>query len=266
MVSFQTNIYRTNMSKIKTIHLFATLSFFFGVQSLSANPIQVTYGAAGSQTASGAVCVDCVIDFNGLSNGLQNFTAAFGSTGITGTYSGVDIVSADQYGGASGNGKYATVGIQSGTTSYALYLSQPVSYFGLWFSAADAQNNLGFYLGGKKIANFSTGELTAVVGDCSLPTSNMYCGNPNSGMDSAEPFAYVNFFGQQGTTFDEVLFTNGTGSGFESDNHAAALLADSINGTAVQTIVSTPEPSTFLLLVAPGFWGIRKVLRKNRIA
>lgn len=249
--------------------MFSTAVLALLAGTASASSILVTYDAAGSQAPANSICSDCYLSFDSLNNGAQNYSAQFGSTGVTGSYTNLNIVSANQYGGAGGTGKYAEVGVQSGTTSYSLALSKQVNYFGLWWSAGDAQNDLQFYSGGTLISSFSTADMISLVGNCSNPSGNAFCGNPNSSgraQDNGEPFAYLNFFGQNGTSFDRVVFANNTtGTGFESDNHAVAILNGSTTtGTPVTTLTGAPEPSTFLLLlIAPCFLVARKYLGKR---
>ena len=80
-------------------------------------------------------------------------------------------------------------------------------------------------------------------------------------MDGGEQFAYVNFFDTVGT-FSKIVFSeiNGSGAGFESDNHAVAYNPNlTISGTAI------PEPSSGLLLLA-GISGLCLIRRRAAIA
>lgn len=72
-------------------------------------------GIQNSQSKFAAVGIetfDALHDRNG-----QNFVSDFGGSVFSGTYSGVDIKSADQYGGAGGTGKYAVTFASTGYTS-----------------------------------------------------------------------------------------------------------------------------------------------------
>jgi len=63
-------------------------------------------------------------------------------------------------------------------------------------------------------AQFTTAQVLA-----DLPSS--YNGNPNvqfKGLDYHEDFAYLNFYGSQGTSWNKIVFSNLGTSGFESDN------------------------------------------------
>jgi hypothetical protein len=146
-----------------------------------------------------------------------------------GSYSTGAIVAPDAFGGANQT-RYISVGAQSSpTTSYTLTLPGLQSYFGVYWAAIDNQNRLDFYNGANLLKTFSISDFSGL--------SSAYLGNPNTRQDMAERFVYLNFTGTAGTQFDKIVFRNiGTGTGFESDNHAI--------------LASVPEPSTYGLLLA----------------
>lgn len=194
-------------------------------------------------------------DFNSLPAGNQtNVVFDFGGTpDIQGTYDKLYIRNPDIYGGANAT-KYPVAAAIYGTTSYALTLTHAVNYLGMYWSAGDPSNLLTFYLGGTQVASYSTATAFAL-----LPSA--YYGNPsNGGSDPGEPFAYLNFFGTNGTTFDKIVFTvtNNSG-GFESDNHAIAPNATPTGGSI--NLNPVPEPATMLLL-GLGLIGLAGVRRK----
>ena len=83
------------------------------------------------------------------------------------------------------------------------------------------------------------------------PTPSAYFGNPNNGLDSTQPFAYVNLVATSGTVFNTVVFSNARiDSGFESDNHSVGLVAP------------TPEPGIFALLSSLSVTSIVLVRRR----
>jgi PEP-CTERM motif len=190
----------------------------------SADPISLSVEAAGLQTST--VPGVTTETFNEFSTGqYSSLSTAVGT--LTTSGSGA-IVVADIFGGAGGTGNYFAVGAQSGSADpVTLTFSGPQSYFGLWWSAADANNTLTFLSGTTVLETFTTATAFAGLG-------SSYYGNPNNGGDTGEPFAYMNFNGVGGTTFTSVVFSNNntTGTGFESDNW-------SIN--------AVPEPSSFVL-------------------
>lgn len=167
-----------------------------------------------------------IVNFNTLPTG-----AFSGSTSI-GTYSsGGSIVAPNQYSGDAS--KYLSVGAQSGQTSYTLTFNSPQSYFGLLWNALDSENSLTLYNGSTALMTFNASTFSSL--------SSLYKGNPSGtfkGQDSGEDFFFLNIFGTSGTTFTSVVFSNnGTGTGFESDNHT--ILASAV-----------PEPSTYGMLFA----------------
>jgi hypothetical protein len=171
---------------------------------------------------------------------------------ISGTYTVPPLIyQADQYGGAGGSGYYPEVFAgTNGTGSYTLTLSVSgnipgVNYFGLWFSALDAGNELQFYNGSNLVYTFGPAQFITLVGSCA-GGDNLFCGNPNNrSEDSGEQFAFLNFFDMTGY-FNEVVFSESGGGGFESDNHTVAYQDPPSPYGPV--IGATPEPGTFALL------------------
>jgi hypothetical protein len=138
----------------------------------------------------------------------ENFNSqalgAFSGSSAVGTFtSGGAIVAADEFGGANGSDYYA-VGAQSGQLESTLTLNGAQDYFGLWWSAGDAGNELVFLDGSTVIGDYHVGDIISKL-------NSSYDGNPNNGEDGGEPFAYLDF--------TSVEFKNAsTGSGFELDN------------------------------------------------
>jgi len=215
----------------------------------------VTVGAAGAETPS-------------LPSGFQNLqvanfdnvTAGYHTGPITlnniGTINSGFIQTVNQYGGAGGTGNYFDVDANSSgvaaDTSSTLKLNSPQSYFGLWWSAGDPFNELQFYTTVNGKETLIDTETTAQVVNYlkQTPGTGAYYGNPNAnfqGQDGSEPFAYLNYFAPQGVTFDEIVFSNPGGTGFESDNWAVASAYNSVTGSRI-----VPESSNIvgLLLIA----------------
>jgi len=228
----------------------------------------VTYAEDPGQLNS--TLVNSTVDtFNGITPGYYTSSshesaatqAALTWSGV-GTFTNLNIKSADQYGGAA-NTNYAVVGLGVNTQSI-LNLNTPSSYFGLWWSAGDAKNVLDFYSGangtGTLLAEFTTTNLM----DKLTPKTvypNGYYGNPNAGpnyqKDSGEPFSFINFFGVPGTEWSSIVITNNGNSGFEADNYTSRVAAydpttdgampgvvlEAINGTQEVLLAQAPEPS-----------------------
>lgn len=183
--------------------------------------------------------------FNSLSPGnYSTYQSAIGT--YTGPFA---IVSPDAYGGALGS-KYMAVGTQSGTTVTTLDLGMDRAYFGMYWSAGDAQNQLDFYYNDTLVRQFNTSDVISFLD--TQGNRDAYYGNPDNGQDSWEPFAYLNFFGTDGTVFNKIVFRNTLGTGFESDNHSVRTEESPICGTPISTV---PEPSS-VVMIASGFGGL----------
>ncbi len=243
---------------MKRTLLVATLGAFMSLMTVASAQagIVLTAEAPGVQTTQ--VAGTTTENFNSFATG--NYTTLTTAVGTI-TSPGLNIHSADVYGGAGGSGNYAAIGAQSGTLTATLTLQGPQSYFGFWWSAADAGNRIEFLSNGVEVAYFDP---TSALG--SLTSSNYY-GNPNNRGDSGEKFAYLNVYGTAGTTFNQVIFSNTTtGSGFESDNWAvrAAAVTPPYSGMTISGGISVvPEPSS-IVLAAIGAVGMVGVTRKKR--
>ncbi|QJE94308.1 PEP-CTERM sorting domain-containing protein [Luteolibacter luteus] len=195
------------------------------------------------------------------------------TTGI-GTYDTLTINPVDQYGGAGDpNGSQYAVQGANGPGATTLTLDIDAGYFGLWWSAGDNQNVLEFYNDTDLVARFTTQTLltaiTAAGGYQGNPASGTYHGN-----NSSEPYAFVNFFGVGDTTWNRIVFTNTSGSGFESDNHTIRELTwggytpeigQPLPGITVaqvegNTVTVVPEPAAAAL----GAFGMLGLLIRRR--
>lgn len=206
---------------------------------------QVTMEAPGVQNSTSSFSYKGVEAFDNRSSGTfsTDFGTAAAPTVISGTYSGITIDQASQYGGAGGTGPY---GVTFASGGYTLSLSAtnnaPITYFGFWLSALDSGNQLTFYRGNNVVFTYSPADVLAQVGSCT--NNNPYCGNPNTafkGQDGGEPFVFLNFYDQNQAGFDKIVFTeNPTVGGYESDNHTVGYFT-SMTGTPV------PEPASIAL-------------------
>ncbi len=230
-------------------------------------PFDVRYEseAVGIQNTTATFAVGGVETFDSRSLGYGGFTTDFGTKGaITGTYTGVQVLKADQYGGAGGTGQYAVTFSSSG---YSLDLSSTikggVNYFGYWLSALDHGNQVTFYSKGKLLFTFDPSDVVAAVG--AHANAGQYYGNPNStfaGQNRGEPYIFLDFFNDKGS-FDKIVFAeNPQQGGYESDNHTVGHFLTKGTGTGVPLNpgsfpAAVPEPATWaMLLVGFGLVGV----------
>ena len=251
--------------------------------------IVMTYAEAPGATNS-SLADTSVFTFNNYANGTHLTNAVWSGVG---TYDQLYVINANQYGGANGSPysvESAKVSGLGGVPTTTLSLTTAISYFGMWWSAGDANNFLSFYSGNNLVASFSTATLLS-----KLPSS--YFGNPTpgyTGADGTEAFAFLNFYGTAGTTFDKIVLSDpSTTSGFESDNHTIRVASygtdpkdtsptfpgipvEEIRTTnGVQTIITdssqinttpqpVPEPGTDSLLALSGVAVLWRVLKQRR--
>ncbi len=223
-----------------------------------ADPFTISYLAPGVQASSASTNVET---FNNATISNGTLTTTFNGGGVTGTYTGsFALENSGEYGGANGTGAFITTGAGWGLgNTYTLTLSQNENYFGMWISALDAGNDLTFYNGGTLVDTFTPDDLIAAVGSC---PGSAYCGNPNSGQDAAEQFAFVNFYDSTGS-FNKIVFTQTTSAGYETDNHTVATLAGAPGGS---TLGVTPEPSSLMMLSTGALTGAGILRRRMRLS
>lgn len=161
-----------------------------------------------------------VFTFDDLKTGVDKNVSWSG----VGSFDQLYVKNADIYGGAANtanpNGtKYSLQGAGTGVLSSTLTLNKDSSYFGMWWSAGDASNVLKFYENSTLVGTFTTSSLMNL-----LPSS--YDGNPKDrSLDRNEPFAFINFLGDDKTAWNKVVLTNNNSSGFESDNYTSRTTA-----------------------------------------
>ncbi len=260
------------MMTIKTIALGAVVGLGFGLATpaLAATSFSVSFeseapGMQATTATFSAVGVE-TFDSRTLGNGTS-FVTDFGSGGaFTGTYTGADILNADQYGGAFGSGRYTAT---LSDTGYTLDISSTVpggaNYFGYWLSALDGGNKVSFYRGSRLLFTFNPQDvINAVQATANSPE---YYGNPNApfqGWNSGEPYLFVNFFADSGR-FDRVVFQESPMvGGYESDNHTVGRFLTKGTGTEVPiTSGFVPEPASWAMLIA-GFGLVGVNMRRRR--
>ncbi|MBB4617087.1 PEPxxWA-CTERM sorting domain-containing protein [Sphingomonas abaci] len=219
---------------------------------------KVTYEAAGVQNSTAVFATKGVETFDNRPTGSQSFSTDFGTNGvITGSYSGVNVTKADQFGGAGGTGNYA---VTSNGTGYTLNLAttdaRGINYFGFWLSALDNGNQLTFLKNGQTVFTYSAEDIAKVF--ASMPAYN---GNPNDaykGKNNTQPYAFLNFFDQDGT-FDAItFFEKPQVGGYESDNHTVGFFTQDSG-----TVAAVPEPATWALMLV-GFAMVGATARYRR--
>ncbi len=214
-----------------------------------ADLFNVTVEAPGVQNTTATFSVSGVETFDGRPLGTHTFATDFGTGGVlTGTFTGVPVAPADEFGGAGGTGNYAAL---ESDGLFTLTLDQNLTYFGLWISALNATNTLSIYNGDMLVESFDPADLIALV-----QTQPDYYGNPNPqflGADPTQPFAFVNFYDTDGS-FNRIVVA---GPGYESDNFTVGLFTDQTG-----TPVGVPEPAS-LALLGTGLAGLGLVGRRK---
>jgi hypothetical protein len=117
------------------------------------------------------------------------------------------------YGGADMS-QYYGVGEWSGQTAATITFTSPQNYFGMWWPAGDARNQLNFYNDTTLLGSYRVGNIIPLLSDA-------YFGNPNYSpkLDPTEPFVYLNFTTTGSDHITRIEFLNdNTLSGFEIDN------------------------------------------------
>jgi hypothetical protein len=241
--------------KIITPLLMATL--LAGAQLPAATVITFTYENPGVQTTSvvGAVTET----FTGLSGALNGYSSTNG-----GTYTGGQVIPANQYGGAGGVGDYVVSGLETNAALQVMNVtfSAPKTYFGLWWSAGDGANTLEFYQGATLLNTFTVGaSLDTLNGGLGLPAA--YYGNPTGnflGQNSLEPYVYLNFTSSDAAGFDRIKFINLTTSGFETDNHSTYDKVITPPGNQLPV----PEGGSSVAILGLGLLGLAGLRRQLR--
>jgi hypothetical protein len=166
-----------------------------------------------------------------------------------GTYTanepGAAIVLPNAYGGSYQTNYMSIGGYAGGAQEVTLNLAKPESYFGFYFAAIDAPNSVSIY----DDSTDPTNPLTVITGAslAGLLTPD-YFGNPNTGDNIGQPYAYVNVFGVGGQTFNRIVFSNFSSSGLETDNHSVAV----------------PEPASLVMTAMGGIALVGCSIRRRK--
>lgn len=150
-----------------------------------------------------------------------------------------------------------------------LDLAGAQAYVGFYLPALDFTDTIRLFSGGTLLASFNLSTLSPFFQTTGGPFGMGHFGNPNTGQNPTEPYAYLNFFGTAGTTFDRIVFDNGGPvGGLEVDNVSvrATPVAPPFPGTLVATIVVIPEPGSVVLLSLGGAVVLASGWRRRRPA
>ena len=236
-----------------------------GAQAALPFSVSLESEAPGQQASTSGFDFVGVENFDARASGNgQNFSTNFGSSGVfSGVYKNVQVLGADQYGGAYGAGKYAVTFDNPGYT-LDLTTTRPggVTYFGFWLSALDASNSVSFYQGNSMLFTFNASDAANFIN--SLPNRDSYRCNSNApfvGQNCGEPYVFLNFYAEAGTTFDRVAFNQVGGGGYESDNHTVGIW-NTKSGTIIPNAGVVPEPESWALMIA-GFSMIGVSMRRR---
>ncbi len=239
------------------------------VASSSANAALVVTYAENSNAYNSSLTNTKVLTFDNLParSKVTNYTWTSGSATVA-TINQFYVQASDQYGGAGASGsnypvQSQSVGGSGATPTTTISFTASQGYYGLWWSAGDSANVLTFYSGNTLVAQFTTSSLLT-----KLASSPDYYGNPRTNQNMIEAYAFINFFGVAGTTWDSVVMTNQGSSGFESDNWTTRVgaygtepgeLPNNLPGVTVAQVTGTtvtlvptptvvPEPTSTLYL------------------
>lgn len=236
-------------------HLIATMLLTALPASAS---VIITYAEEPSAYQSTLSGTD-VYDFNNLSTGKSTNVVWDG----VGKFDQLFVKNADAYGGAPDaanptGSMYSLQGAGTKLITSTLFLATDSAYFGMWWSAGDARNVLSFYDGDNLVSRFTTSSLMQP-----LPAS--YDGNPlNRKVNSGEPYAFINFFGDETTVWDRIVFSNDGSSGFESDNYTTRVAAwnpavdDALPGVVVAQVTGTTTKLVTKEDLATTRWSLNK--------
>jgi len=176
--------------------------------------------------------------------------------------SALRIVPSDQYGGAGNSGRYGAIGVQSSTSgAITLNLTNPTTFFGMWWSAIDQYNGVSLYdnnsflmrISGADMISLFSASPTLTAQNNTVYQTSAYLGKPgtNPRLNSGEYYAYV-MFRASGLTFNRVVLDNSgtTSTGFEFDNFQVRSGNFTIPGSTVllteYQINAVPEPSVWI--------------------
>ena len=154
--------------------------------------------------------------------------------------SGAQIDTPNKYGAAGGTGRYifikntgsSNIDSNPGVT---LTFTEPVAYFGFWWSAGDPNNKLQITLTDGSIVNVGTDLVLNSVGFINtLSSVDGHLGSPTDqykDQNSSEGYAYLNLFAK--TEEQKIQKIRFHGTNFETDNHTITTTLVDPTGTPI---------------------------------
>ncbi len=182
-----------------------------------------------------------VEDFSGAGDAMP-FVSGFGGSGISGTFTGVEL-------GSGSDGAFGVV-----NHSATLKLDRMVRYFGYRTAALDGGNTVELFSNGVRLGSFNfvdTPQKAGVVGMAMGSAIESMLGGGQDSLDgAANPagFTFVNFISD--IAFNEVRFTQSEGS-FAFDD------------VSINRVDGIPEPTTWGMMIL-GFGAAGAALRHRR--
>ena len=159
---------------------------------------------------------------------------------------------ADTSGNPSTGGSGTKMAVVPMGSEMVIELNAPANYLGFHWEAGNEYDRVRLYSGDTLLANFSFETLMSALEAVSMSTqeggtvtSEDYYGNPVTGQQQHEPYAYVHISASTGVTFDKVVISEDAGSPgmFEFDNMTVGFNADADFGdTVVLDVVTLDTP------------------------
>lgn len=154
-------------------------------------------------------------------------------TGVLGNYTNMLVLSPTVFSGVLG-GAFNTNYAAAFDGLAVLELNSPQKYFGTWWAAADADNQIIFFDGANFLGSYLLTDFNGVIGPG-------HFGNPNNGLNVVDPYFYAHFTATGTTNITHVFFSSSSNSFFETDNHSVYDQPIAPPGTVV-----VPEPSSLV--------------------
>jgi hypothetical protein len=191
---------------------------------------------------------------------LETFDTGCSSPLAFGTFSGTCqswdpnfyAGAADTSGNPSTGGSGTKMAVVPMGSEMDIELNAPANYLGFHWEAGNEYDRVRLYSGDTLLADFSFETLMSALEAVSMTTQDGgtitsvdYYGNPVTGQQAGEPYAYVHISASTGVTFDRVVISEDAGSPgmFEFDNMTVGFdsVAD-FGDTVVLDVVDLDTP------------------------